>query len=172
MCGALAARASPEAELDFAVELINRVIEGVPSPDRGGPIRAIHVCRGNWSRKEDVLLEGGYDALIPHLARMRVDQFALEYATPRAGSIEALKGLPERATLGFGCVNPRTSEIETPDAIAARVREAADVLGPERVFLNPDCGFATFCDRPMNETETAKRKLESLVAAAAILRRG
>jgi len=167
MCGALAAKASPEEELELAVDLVNRVFEGVR-----GPIRGVHVCRGNWSQDEGVLLEGSYDALIPYLKRMKVDQFALEYATPRAGSVEALRDLPDTVTLGFGVVNPRTEEIESPDAIAARAREAAAVLGAERIFLNPDCGFATFCDRPVNSAAIASQKLRALVEAAALLRKG
>lgn len=165
MCAALAASASPEAELDFAVRLVNRVVEGVE-----GPIVAIHVCRGNWSRKEDVLLEGSYDPLIPHFARMKVKQFVLEYATPRAGSIGALRGLPPGAQIGFGAVNPRTGTIEDPAEIANRVRALNAVLPRERIFLNPDCGFGTFADRPVATADVAFRKLRALAEAAALLR--
>lgn len=56
MCAALAASASPEGELEFAVDLINRVVAGID-----GPILALHVCRGNWSQKEEVLR----DRMIP-----------------------------------------------------------------------------------------------------------
>lgn len=167
MCSALAASASPEEELDFAVELINRVVDGID-----GPVIALHVCRGNWSRKEEVLLSGDYDDLVPYLARIRVDQFVLEYATPRAGSVDVLRGLPDGAMLGFGVVNPRTAEIESPEWIVGRVREALAVFPPERIFLNPDCGFGTFAERPMATPEIAVRKLEALAEAAAILRRG
>jgi len=166
MCGALAARASPEREFDFAVRLVNGVFGGVR-----GPVRALHICRGNWSRDEAVLLSGGYAPLLPHLGRMEVDQFVLEYATDRAGPIEALAQLPRSAQVGFGVVNPRTAEIEAPERIAARVREVARLLGPERIFLNPDCGFGTFADRPVNDAKTAAGKLASLSAAAATLRR-
>ena len=76
-------------ELDLAVDLINRVVEGI-----NGPILALHVCRGNWSQKEEVLLEGSYDPLIPYFARMKVHQLVLEYATPRAGTLQALQALP------------------------------------------------------------------------------
>ena len=71
MCAALAASSSPEGELERAVSLINRVVEGVR-----GPILCVHVCRGNWSRNEDVLLSGPYDGLMPYLKRMNLDQFA------------------------------------------------------------------------------------------------
>src|SRR5580765_21219 len=53
MCAALAARKDPAEELELAVSLINRVVEGV----RGMRI-GVHVCRGNWSRDETTLLSG------------------------------------------------------------------------------------------------------------------
>jgi 5-methyltetrahydropteroyltriglutamate--homocysteine methyltransferase len=168
MCAALAAQASPESELALAVELINRVVDG--SAERGGPITALHVCRGNWSRKEEVLLAGPYDPLMPSFRQMRVGQFVLEHATDRAGSLDTLAQLPVGASVGLGAVNPRTSEIEDPGEIAARARRVADLLGKERVFLNPDCGFGTFAERPVNDAATAQRKLAALAAAARSLR--
>lgn len=165
MCAALAAGASPEQELDLAVDLINRVVEGIE-----GPIRALHVCRGNWSQKEDVLLQGSYEALMPYFSRMKIDQFVLEYATPRAGSPQVLRDLPEAAQIGFGAVNPRTSEVEPPDEIIARVRRLTDVVDPDRIYLNPDCGFGTFAERPVGTPEVAFKKLCALSRAAGLLR--
>jgi len=167
MCAALAAKASPEGEMRLAVDLLNRVVEGVR-----GPVVGIHVCRGNWSRKDDVLLEGDYAPLMPWFRQMRLGLFALEWATPRAGPVEILRELPEGVILGFGAVNPRTAEIEDPGEVAARVRRVAEILGPGRVQLNPDCGFGTFAERPVNDADTAKRKIECLAKAAEILRRG
>jgi 5-methyltetrahydropteroyltriglutamate--homocysteine methyltransferase len=145
--------------------LINRVVDGID-----GPITVVHVCRGNWSKDDSVLLQGGYEPLIPYLAKMRVNQFALEYATPRAGALEAISGLPQGAMLGLGTVNPRTAEIESPEWIAQRARIAAGILGKGNVFLNPDCGFGTFADRPVSMAGIAYEKLRALVAAAKLLR--
>ncbi len=36
----------------------------------------------------------------------------------------------------------------------------------ERVFLNPDCGFGTFSNRPVNSSEIAFKKLKAIVEAA------
>ncbi len=167
MCAALAAKSSPEKEMELAVRLLNRVVEGIEGPRIG-----IHVCRGNWSRDDGVLLSGDYDPLMPWFARMDLGFFALEWATPRAGPVGVLAALPPGAILGFGAVNPRTAEVEDPETIALRVRRVAAILGPERVHLNPDCGFGTFAERPVNDADTAKRKLEALARAAGILRRG
>jgi 5-methyltetrahydropteroyltriglutamate--homocysteine methyltransferase len=165
MCAALAASASPEGELELAVDLINRVAEGVD-----GPTLALHVCRGNWSQKEEVLLQGSYEPLIPYFARMKVDQFVLEYATPRAGSLQALQALPTTAQIGFGAVNPRTTELEAAEEVVSRVNQLAELIKPEQIYLNPDCGFGTFADRPVGTCDVAFRKLRTLSRAAEILR--
>ncbi|HZH97498.1 MAG TPA: cobalamin-independent methionine synthase II family protein [Fimbriimonadaceae bacterium] len=160
MCAALAARNDPAEELEFAVELINQVVDGLTV--RTG----MHVCRGNWSRDESTLLQGSYAPLRPYFARMKVDQLVLEYATPRAGELIEV-GEKE---LGLGCVNPRTDTVETAEEIASRVGEATRFVEREKIFLNPDCGFGTFASRPMNEIDAIRSKLKSLVAAAQMLR--
>lgn len=165
MCAALAAASSPEGELARAVNLINRVVEGIQ-----GPITAIHICRGNWSKNEEVLLSGPYDDLMPYLSQMKVDQFVLEYATSRAGSPAALMLLPKQTGIGYGAVNPRTNTIENVEDVVARVRELENFVSGERVYLNPDCGFGTFADRPVADAPTAAAKLSVLVQAAVTLR--
>lgn len=167
MCAALAAAADPASELRLATELINRVVNGVT-----GTRTALHVCRGNWSRNEDVLLSGDYAPLLPWLSRMDVDQFVLEYATPRAGPEELLTQLPSRCSIGFGAVNPRTEPTEEPRRIAARVRALEAKVGTGRIWLNPDCGFGTFAERPVATADVAAKKCAILAAAARMLRDG
>ena len=165
MCAALSTRSDPAEELAFAVDMINRVVDGVTGTRIG-----VHVCRGNWSTQEAVLLHGSYDPLLPYFDQMQVQQMVLEYATPRAGDLAAVAGHPTPKELGLGVVNPRTPEVEPVAAIVVRVQEALAYLPPERIFLNPDCGFGTFASRPMNTPETAARKLAAMAQAAALLR--
>lgn len=161
MCAALASRKDPTEELEFAVGLINRVVEGLEGVRTG-----LHVCRGNWSRDERTLLRGNYAPLKPWFERLRVQQLVLEYATPRAGDLIDFGG----KELGLGAVNPRTDEVETPEEIVTRVREALEIMPAESLFLNPDCGFGTFSARPMNEMACVKQKLHALCQAAERLR--
>jgi 5-methyltetrahydropteroyltriglutamate--homocysteine methyltransferase len=161
MCAALAGRKDPTEELEFAVSLINRVVEGLDGVRTG-----LHVCRGNWSRNEATLLRGNYASLKPWLERLRVRQLVLEYATPRAGEILAFEG----KEIGLGVVNPRTDEIETVGEIVARVRTALQIVPAEKLFLNPDCGFGTFSARPMNDLHHIEAKLRALCQAAHVLR--
>lgn len=72
--------------------------------------------------------------------------------------------------LGLGVVNPRTEVAESPEEIVQRVEEVLEFLAPERIFLNPDCGFGCFANRCVNDHETAKAKTRSMVEAAEILR--
>src|SRR5205823_13968690 len=123
---------------------------------------------GNWSVHEEVLLRGPYSALMPYLEQMHIDQLVLEYATPRAGDLADMAGTAKE--LGLGVVNPRAVEVETPDAIIERVQESLEYLRPERIYLNPDCGFGTFASRPLNTPEIAELKLRSIAEAARQLR--
>jgi len=166
MCAALSEKSSPEEELNFAVELMNRVVEGVNEDMK----TALHVCRGNWSQQEEVLLRGSYDLLIPYFSRMNINQFVLEYATERAGSIDVLGELPADKEIGLGVVDPRTTDVESVDFVLDKVRALLKHRSPEQIYLNPDCGFGTFADRPVNTTEIAARKLSVIREAAEILR--
>lgn len=165
MCAALAARNDPSEELAWAVQMLNRVVDSVADhPSR--PRIGLHVCRGNWSTREETLLVGNYAPLASWFEQMRVDQLVLEYATPRAGD---LMPFGDRE-LGLGAVNPRTPEVESVATIGARVEEALRHWPMERLFLNPDCGFATFSEREMNTEEVAVGKMRALVEAAASMR--
>ena len=130
----------------------------------------LHVCRGNWSRREDVLLSGDYARLLPAFRDMRVRQFVLEYATPRAGDIAVVGEALADREIGLGVVNPRTSEVESTAEIIARVEAALRWYRPEQVALNPDCGFGCFANRCVNDHETAAAKLAAMAAAARELR--
>ncbi len=166
MCGALTAKADAEEEIAFALDLMNQVTESMLG--RGSRI-GVHVCRGNWSTQEEVLLRGPYYPLIPYFSRVNVDQLILEYATPRAGELDAIRDFCGKE-LGFGIVNPRTETVERVDEIVKRVQEVRKYLPDEKIFLNPDCGFGTFAQRPLNSDEIAFEKLKVMAEAAKKLR--
>jgi 5-methyltetrahydropteroyltriglutamate--homocysteine methyltransferase len=165
MCAALPNRRDPSDELELAVRLMNETTDGFDGVRFG-----VHVCRGNWSRKEEVLLKGNYGPMLPYLMRMNIHQLVLEFATPRAGELEVFKEYKNEKEIGLGVVNPRTDEIETPAQIVARVKELAKFYDPEKIFLNPDCGFGTFAERNVNTADVATRKMAAISEAAKQLR--
>jgi 5-methyltetrahydropteroyltriglutamate--homocysteine methyltransferase len=165
MCGALGEKRSPAEELDFARTLLNQTLHGLPRQRL-----AVHVCRGNWTRDESAALAGNYSPLVPLLSSLPVGTLFLELCTPRAGEIEVLKDLPEAIRIGVGVVDQKSVRVDTADEIAARADRAISLFGPDRVLLNPDCGFATFADSPISSFEIAKVKLASLVEASRLLK--
>jgi 5-methyltetrahydropteroyltriglutamate--homocysteine methyltransferase len=161
----LATRRDAGSELNYAAQLINEVIAGVEDIRTG-----IHVCRGNWSRNEDVLLSGDYSPLVEAFASMNVRQYVLEYATPRAGDVDMVGRALGRKEIGLGVVNPRTAEVESSAEICQRVETALRYYRPEQIFLNPDCGFGCFANRCVNDDATAAAKIRQIVLASESLR--
>lgn len=170
MCAALSEKKDFAEELDFATGLIRQVMDYA----KNKPIQtALHVCRGNWSKDESILLRGPYTALVPLFEQALPDMLTLEFSTERAGELASLlesEMLRKKCILGLGVINPRSDEIETVEQIVQKAEQALAYLPPERIHLNPDCGFATFANRPVNVLDTIERKLAVLNEAQTILR--
>ena len=83
---------------------------------------------------------------------------SLEAAQPGLDP-EVLRELPSKTIL-LGVLDLGADDVETPEEVAARVRAALEVVGPERLVVAPDCGMKYL------PREQAFRKLESMVAGA------
>lgn len=169
--GALSAKVKVDRELKFAGQLLSEIFAEIRKYDN--VLSVMHVCRGNWTCDESVLLEGTYDKLSKFFDSLDVDMLALEFSTPRAGEISQLfknNDLNKKIMLGLGCVNPRIPRVETVDEIVGKVEKALEFLPPEKIWLNPDCGFATFAKRPLNPYNIIEEKLSNMVKASHILR--
>jgi 5-methyltetrahydropteroyltriglutamate--homocysteine methyltransferase len=151
-------------ELRLGVDSVNRLAG--PLRQRGAYV-VLHVCRGNIERRSDAV--GDFGPIWPALCRAEVDELALEFAMPQAGSVDVLAGLPSRLRLGFGCLDVRCEGTEAPETVADRVRRALRYVPAERLSLNPDCGFAPSGNNPIPLDEVYA-KLKALAAAAARLR--
>ena len=170
MCAALSEKKDPTEELKFATKLIKSVIDYAKEKEI---LASLHVCRGNWSRDESILLTGPYTPLLPLFEETLPNILTLEFSTPRAGEISSLLSsdlIRENCTLGLGVMNPRTDEIEPLEDILSRVEEVLHFLPKERIWLNPDCGFATFANRPVSTMEIIDKKLARLNEAKNTLR--
>lgn len=167
MCASMSEHSGdPQKELLLATRMMNSITEGVDGVRTG-----VHICRGNWTRQEVSLLKGSYEPLVPTMIGMNIDQLVLEYATPRAGELSAFAHNPRSKEIGLGVANPRSDDIESVDSIVERVKDARQYFEPEQIFLNPDCGFGTFAERPMNPADVAYKKLAAMVQAAEELRK-
>lgn len=170
MCAALSEKKDPTEELKFATKLIKSVIDYAKEK---GILVSLHVCRGNWSRDESILLTGPYTPLLPLFEKTLPNILTLEFSTPRAGEISSLFSstlIRDNCILGLGVMNPRTDDIEPLEDILNRVEEVMQYIPKERIWLNPDCGFATFANRPVSTIEIIDKKLARLNEAKNTLR--
>ncbi|HEY5869786.1 MAG TPA: vitamin-B12 independent methionine synthase, partial [Candidatus Tectomicrobia bacterium] len=62
------------------------------------------------------------------------------------------------------------AEIESVDFIVGKVKTLLQHRRPDQIYLNPDCGFGTFAERPVNTTDVAAQKLQVIHQAAEVLR--
>lgn len=170
MCASLSERKDPREELAFAADILKPVISAI---DQSKSISALHVCRGNWSKNEEILLEGPYAPLIDLFSKVNPMQLALEFSTPRAKDLTTFlkhEKIGNKYILGLGVQNPRLDQVETVEAIVAKVEEALKIVSPDHIWINPDCGFATFANRPVNNEKVIAEKISVLAKSAEVLR--
>ena len=153
----------PDRQIGKAVECINRIVEGV------GAETHLHCCHSVYKRSSDVA--GNYEPLLPRLRDIRVDRINLEFAYKETGDISDLALLPEHVGVGMGVVDVRGERIPTVDEVTKLAAAGAAAIDPQRIALNPDCGFAPDMGEPPSIDE-AFEKLSVLAAAAARLRAG
>jgi len=155
----------PDGAAAFAVDMVNQVVDGV-----SGIKIAVHLCRRAGARaRGEHSHGGGYGPIISHLNRLKVQHLTMEFTAPQAGDMAVFRELREDLEIGLGCVDVTPGKIDSAEIIANRVRQAVKHLAPERITLNPDCGFAPGSGAVVNIDE-AYRKLCNEAEAARMLR--
>jgi 5-methyltetrahydropteroyltriglutamate--homocysteine methyltransferase len=144
-----------------ALSAINRVVEGLKAEVH------LHCCHSVYKRRSDV--SGDYRPILPRLQEAGVDRVNLEFAYPGTGNVGDLELLPGHLGVGLGVVDVRGECLQSVEEIEALGAAGAAILAPERIALNPDCGFAPDAGEPPTIDE-AYEKLRRLVEAARRLR--
>jgi 5-methyltetrahydropteroyltriglutamate--homocysteine methyltransferase len=143
---------------DLAIRALQTVFSGVE-----GPQRALHVCYGN--RYARPAWEGHYDFLFPAVLEAPIDQLVLEFARKGYDDLELFKRYPHVTfALGLGVIDVKSSQVEPPDVVATRIRRGLDVLPPDRLLVNPDCGLRHL------SPDVARAKLRAMRDATDLVR--
>jgi len=150
-----------ERQFPIALAAINRVIEGLPCEVH------LHCCHSVYKRQSDVV--GDYKPILPRLAGVKVDRINLEFAYHGTGNVDDLTLLPPGLDVGMGVVDVRSERLQTVEEIHAIAAAGAALLDPQRIALNPDCGFAPDAGEPPTIDE-AFEKLRRMCEAARRLR--
>lgn len=116
--------------------------------------KILHVCYGRLER------------IIPYILDYPVDQFDLEMKNSNFRLLPYLKEYGYSKEIGYGVIDVHTTRVET----VAEVKEAIDLLmktdivGPEKVYIDPDCGLKRL------PRHIAREKLRVMVEAAKLAR--
>ena len=146
-------QAFPERAREFGLAALNHALDGITGTT------AVHICFGYGA-----LVAGrpaGY-SFLPELAGSPVLQVSIETAQSNldCSVLQKLAG----KTIILGVVDLGNHQVETPEAVAARIRRALPFVGPDRLVIAPDCGLK-YLPRPV-----AFAKMKAMVDGARLVR--
>jgi 5-methyltetrahydropteroyltriglutamate--homocysteine methyltransferase len=145
-------QARPEQAREYALDAIDRALAGIDGET------VLHTCFGYAHIVKDRL--SGY----PFLRELRdcaATHVSLEAAQPNLDPA-LLRELAGK-TIVLGVLDLGSSEIETPEVVAERIRGALEIVPHEQLVVAPDCGMKYL------PRDRAFRKLEAMVAGARLV---
>ena len=120
------------------LEINNSALEGKPED----LIVNTHVCRGNFH--STYASSGAYDSVAATLfAKENVNAYYLEFDDERSGGFEPLKYVEGDKKVVLGLVTTKSPKLEDAQAVIDRIHEAAKYVPLDRLYLSPQCGFAS-----------------------------
>ena len=142
-------------------EINNRVIANAPE----GVTVTTHVCRGNFH--STYASSGAYDAVADVLfGEENAAGYYLEFDDERSGGFAPLAKVSDNKKIVLGLVTTKSSVLESKKAIIERIHEAEKYVPLDRLYLSPQCGFAS-CEignKLTEEQQWAKLKLVKEIA--------
>ena len=145
--------ARPDDARLYALAAIDRAVHRAPGPT------VLHICFGYGVHVAD---KSNRYRFLEELAACAITDLSIEAAQPHL-DLTVLRDLGDKV-VHLGVVDLRDRSVETPFAVAARLREALIHLPPERLAVAPDCGLKYL------PRGTAVAKLSALVAGTAVVR--
>jgi 5-methyltetrahydropteroyltriglutamate--homocysteine methyltransferase len=136
--------------------LFNRATEGVRAK------LAFHVCFGNRFGRSR--FDRTYRPYFPGLLEARAEQFVLEFAGRELSELDVWKEYGQDRELGAGVIDVKGFYPESAQDVAGRIHRVLAVCRPEKLYVNPDCGFG-WSPRYM-----CNQKIRALAAGAALAR--
>lgn len=116
----------------------NLALEGKPDD----MVITSHICRGNYH--STFFASGAYDTVADYVfAKENVDALFLEYDDERSGGFAPLAKISKDKKVVLGLITTKSPVLEDREKIIARIHEAAKYVPLERLYLSPQCGFAS-----------------------------
>ncbi|WP_077603532.1 5-methyltetrahydropteroyltriglutamate--homocysteine S-methyltransferase [Oceanobacillus sojae] len=129
----------PEKTAELCARAINESIANRPDD----MLVTMHICRGNF--QSTYMSSGGYEAMSETIfGGLQVDGLFLEFDDDRSGGFEPLRHVNrDDLYIVLGLITSKFSELEDPEAVKARIAEAAEYVPLNQLCLSPQCGFAS-----------------------------
>lgn len=101
-----------------------------------------HICRGNYHSA--YFSSGAYDSVAePLFGRENVDAYYLEFDDERSGGFEPLKYVSGNKKVVLGLITTKSPKLEDKQTVIERIHEASKYIPLDRLYLSPQCGFAS-----------------------------
>ena len=124
-----------------------------------------HVCRGNFH--STYASEGAYDSVADILfGEEDVNAYFLEFDDERSGGFAPLAKVSGEKKVVLGLITTKSPVLEDKQLVIDRIHDAAKYIPLERLYLSPQCGFAS-CEignKLTEEEQWAKLRLVKEVA--------
>ena len=124
-----------------------------------------HICRGNYH--STFFTSGPYDSVADYVfAKENVDALFLEYDDERSGGFAPLAKVSDDKKVVLGLITTKSPELEDKETVIKRIHEAAKYIPLDRLYLSPQCGFAS-CEignKLTQDQQWAKLKLVKEIA--------
>ena len=124
-----------------------------------------HVCRGNFH--STYASEGAYDSVADILfGEENVNAYFLEFDDERSGGFAPLAKVSGEKKVVLGLITTKSPVLEDKQLVIDRIHDAAKYIPLERLYLSPQCGFAS-CEignKLTEEEQWAKLRLVKEVA--------
>lgn len=124
-----------------------------------------HICRGNYH--STFFAKGPYNSVADYVfAKENVDALYLEYDDERSGGFAPLAKVSKDKKVVLGLITTKTPELEDKETVIKRIHEAAKFIPLDRLYLSPQCGFASCAigNKLTEEQQWAKLKLVKEIA--------
>ena len=155
----------PDRPEEF-VKLFNHTVEGLGRSSQAHIQQSakigLHICFGNYRGR--AVGKRSYRPLFPYILDAAFDQLALEFANREMAEISLWSEFPNDKELAAGLIDVKNYYVETPEDVAALLREALKHVRPEKLAITPDCGFS------QTARWAAAAKLKTMVAGTEIVR--
>ena len=142
-------------------DINNKVIANAPKD----MIINTHVCRGNFH--STYASEGAYDSVADILfGEENVNAYFLEFDDERSGGFAPLDKVSGEKKVVLGLITTKSPVLEDKQLVIDRIHDAAKYIPLERLYLSPQCGFAS-CEignKLTEEEQWAKLRLVKEVA--------